>query len=174
MTSLSTDVLTLTHTAISLLAIFAGFVVLAQMLKNAMSSGWTSVFLATTLLTTLTGFVFFAPPYPPTPAQLTGVATLIALVPTLYGLYVKHLTGAWRLTYVIGAVIALYLNVVALVAQLFLKVPPLQALAGNPPSGPAFGAGQLVVLLAFVFAGWRAAKRFRPLVAVAITPSSHV
>lgn len=173
MTSLSTDALTLTHVAISLLAILAGFVVLAQMLKNSMSSGWTGFFLATTLLTTVTGFVFFAPPNPPTPAQLTGVVTLIALVPTLYGLYVKHLAGAWRLTYVIGAVVVLYLNMVALVAQLFLKVPPLQAQAGNPPAGPAFGAAQLALLLAFVFIGWRASKTFRPLVALAITPSSQ-
>jgi hypothetical protein len=86
---------------------------------------------------------------------------------------VKHLTGAWRLVYLIGAVFSLYLNVFVLVVQLFQKVPALQPLAGNPPSGPVFGAAQLVVLIAFVFAGWRAAKNFRPLVAVAITPSSH-
>lgn len=173
MTSLSTDALTLTHVAISLVAILAGFGVLAQMLRNAMSSSWTGIFLATTLLTSITGFVFFQPPGAPTPAQLTGVVALLALVPTLYGLYVKHLTGAWRLIYLIGAVFSLYLNVFVLVVQLFQKVPALQPLAGNPPSGPVFGAAQLLVLLAFVFAGWRAAKRFHPLVAVSITPSSH-
>jgi hypothetical protein len=167
------DALTLTHTAISLFAIFAGFVVLAQMLKNSMSSAWTGIFLATTLLTSATGFIFFSPPNPPTPAQVTGVITLIALVPTLYGLYVQHLAGAWRLIYLIGAVLSLYLNVVALVAQLFLKVPPLQALAGNPPSGPVFGAAQLVVLTAFALTGWQASKTFRPLVAISITPPSQ-
>jgi len=161
-TSLSTDALTLTHVAISLIAILAGLVVLGQMLKNSMSSGWTGIFLATTLLTSLTGFVFFQPPGAPTPAQLTGAVALLALVP-----------GAWRLVYLIGAVFSLYLNVFVLVVQLFQKVPALQPLAGNPPSGPVFGAAQLVVLIAFVFAGWRAAKNFRPLVAVAITPSSH-
>ena len=36
MTSLSTDALTLTHVAISLVAILSGGVVLVQMLKNAM------------------------------------------------------------------------------------------------------------------------------------------
>lgn len=97
MTSLSTDALTLTHVAISLVAILSGGVVLAQMMKNAMSSGWTGVFLGTTLLTSLTGFVFFQPPGAPTPAQLTGVVALLALVPTLYGLYVKHLMGAWSI-----------------------------------------------------------------------------
>ena len=170
MTSLSTDALTLTHVAISLIAIFSGLAVVMQMLKNTMSSGWTGVFLATTLLTSLTGFVFFQPQNPPTPAQLTGVVALLALVPTLYGLYVKHLAGAWRLVYLIGTVISLYLNVFALVVQLFLKVPALHS--GNPPGGPAFGAVQGLVLALFIWAGWRGAKRFRPLVAVAIPPSS--
>ncbi len=174
MTSLSTDALTLTHLAISLVAILSGLVVLAQMLKSAMSSGWTGVFLATILLTSVTGFVFFQPPNPPTPAQATGVVALLALVPTLYGLYVKHLTGAWRLVYLIGAVFSLYLNVFVLVVQLFQKVPALQPWSGNPPSGPVFGAAQGLVLVAFIWAGWRAAKRFRPLVAVAITPPSHI
>lgn len=174
MTSLSTDALTLTHLAISLVAIFSGLAVMAQMLKNTMSSGWTGVFLGTTLLTSLTGFVFFQPPNPPTPAQLTGVVALLALVPTLYGLYVKHLTGSWRMVYLVGAVFSLYLNVFVLVVQLFQKVPALQPLAGNPPSGPVFGAAQGLVLAAFIWVGWRAAKRFRPLVAVAITPPSPI
>lgn len=168
MTSLSTDALTLTHVAITLIAIASGFIVLAQLLKNSMSSGWTGVFLATTLLTSITGFVFFQPPNPPTPAQATGVVALLALVPTLYAFYVKHLTGPWRLTYLIGAVFSLYLNVFVLVVQLFQKVPVLQPLAGNPPSGPIFGAAQGIVLIAFIWAGWRAAKRFRPLIAVAV------
>lgn len=165
MTTLSTDVLTLTHVAISLIGLAAGFVVLAQMLKGALSGAWTGIFLGTTLLTTVTGFVFFSPPNAPTPAQITGVLSLIALAPALYALYREHLHGAWRTVYIIGAVAALYLNVVALVAQLFLKVPPLQALAGNPPAGPVFGATQALVLIAFIVAGWRAVKRFHPLIA---------
>lgn len=170
MTSLGTDALTLSHVAISLIAILSGMMVLLQMLKNAMSSGWTGVFLATTLLTSITGFVFFQPSNPPTPAQATGVVALLALVPTLYAFYVKHLTGAWRLVYLVGAVFSLYLNVFVLVVQLFQKVPALQPWSGNPPGGPVFGAAQGLVLIAFIWAGWRAAKSFRPLVALAITP----
>jgi hypothetical protein len=155
---LSTDPLTLLHTLITLIAIASGLVVLAQMRNSRLSSGWTGTFLATTLLTTVTGYIFFHPPNPPTPAQLTGVVALLILAPTLYGLYLKHLTGAWRPIYVIGAVISLYLNVFVLVVQLFLKVPK-PAITG----GPLFGGVQLVVLLAFIAAGWLSVKRFHPI-----------
>jgi hypothetical protein len=156
LTTLSLDSLTLGHIAITLIAIFSGFVVLAQMLASRLSGGWTGIFLATTLLTSVTGFVFFHPPAF-TPAQGTGIVALLVLAPTLYALYLKHLAGAWRPVYVVGAVISLYLNVFVLVVQLFLKVPK-PAITG----GPLFGAVQLIVLLAFIFAGWRGVKRFHP------------
>ena len=159
MTTLSLDALTLAHVAITLIAIFSGFVVLAQMHANRLSGGWTGIFLATTLLTSVTGFVFFHPPNPPTPAQLTGVVALLVLAPTLYALYLKHLAGVWRPVYVIGAVISLYLNIFVLVVQLFLKVPK-PAITG----GPLFGAVQGIVLIAFVIAGWRGVKHFHPAV----------
>lgn len=168
MTTLSTDALTLTHVAISLIAIIAGFVVLAQMLRGTLSGSWTGIFLATTLLTTITGFVFFSPAGGPTPAQLTGVVALVILAPTLYALYREHLHGAWRTIYIVGAVASLYLNVFVLVVQLFQKAPVLQPLAGNPPGGPVFGAVQGLVLIAFIVAGWRAVKRFHPLIAVPV------
>ena len=163
MTHLGTDVLTLTHVAITLVAILSGLVVLAQMLKSRWSGGWTGVFLATTLLTSLTGFVFFHPANAPTPAQLTGVLASLILLPTLYGLYLAHLRGLWRPVYVIGAVVSLYLNVFVLVIQSFQKIPsPFQPMEGAPPGGPVFGAVQGIVLLLFVWAGWRAVKRFHP------------
>ena len=158
MTTLSTDPLTLLHVLITLIAIASGFVILAQMLKSVLSGSWTGIFLATTLLTSVTGFVFFHPPNPPTPAQLTGVVALLILAPTLYALYRKHLAGVWRSGYVVGAVISLYLNVFVLVVQLFLKVPK-PAITG----GPVFGAVQGIVLIAFILVGWQGVKRFHPI-----------
>jgi hypothetical protein len=157
MTSLSLDALTLTHVAITLIAIFSGFVVLNQMRSSTLSGGWTGIFMLTSVLTSVTGFVFFHPPSF-TPAQGTGIVALLVLGPTLYGLYAKRLAGPWRAIYVIGAVISLYLNVFVLVVQLFLKVPE-PAITG----GPVFGAVQGIVLIAFIVAGWRAVKRFYPI-----------
>lgn len=156
MTSLSMDPLTLTHVAITLIAIVSGFVVLGQMRASQVSGGWTGVFLAASVLTSVTGFVFFHPPSF-TPAQGVGIVALVILGPTLYALYGKHVAGGWRTVYVIGAVISLYFNVFVLVAQLFLKVPK-PAITG----GPVFGAVQGIVLIAFILAGWRGVKRFHP------------
>jgi hypothetical protein len=158
------DPLTLSHVAITLIAIASGLVVLAQMLKSSFSGGLTGLFLATTVLTSVTGFVFFHPAGAPTPAQITGVLALLVLVPTLAGLYLKHLAGAWRPIYVVGAVISLWLNVFVLIIQSFQKIPsPFQPAEGAPPGGPVFGAVQGIVLIAFIVAGWRATKTFHPI-----------
>jgi hypothetical protein len=73
--------------------------------------------------------------------------------------YVFHLAGSWRWIYVVGASMALYLNVFVLIAQLFMKVPALKALAPTR-SEPPFLVAQILVLLIFVGLTILAAKRF--------------
>ena len=63
--------------------------------------------------------------------------------------------------YVIGAVFSLYLNVFVLVAQAFLKIPALKALAPTQAE-PPFALAQGVVLVVFVALGIVAAMRYRP------------
>jgi hypothetical protein len=60
-------------------------------------------------------------------------------------------------------VLALWLNVFVLVAQLFAKVPALHALA-HPVRAP-FGIAQLVVAAVFIALGVRAVQRNRTAVA---------
>ena len=55
---MSLPTFTLLHVVISLVGIAAGFVVVYGMLGSNRPSTWTAVFLATTVLTSMTGFLF--------------------------------------------------------------------------------------------------------------------
>lgn len=156
---LSVGAFTTLHVAISLIAILAGLVVLNGMIKGSRMPGLTACFLATTVATTLTGFLF--PITALTPALITGIFSSVVLTVALAALYGFRLAGHWRPIYVISAVTSLYLNVFVLVVQSFLKLPALNALAPNG-NEPPFVIAQGAVLIAFVALGYRAVKRFRP------------
>jgi len=117
----------------------------------------TAVFLTTTVLTSVTGFGF--PFNHLLPSHKLGIISLVVLAIAIPARYVFHLAGSWRWIYVVGASTALYLNVFVLVAQLFMKVPALKALAPTQ-SEPPFLVAQLLVLLIFVGLTILAAKRF--------------
>lgn len=158
------DTLVLVHVAISLIGIVAGLVVTFGMLDSRRAPGLTAVFLLFTILTSATGFVI--PPFLTDkllPSHAIGILSLILLAVACYALYGARLSGMWRWIYVVTALVALYLNCFVLVIQSFLKIPALSAIApGAPPTGPVFGAVQLVVLAFFAFMTFRAVKRFRP------------
>jgi hypothetical protein len=159
MLGLSLTAFTALHVIISLIAIATGLVVLAAMLANRNDPTMTALFLATTVLTSVTGFMFEFAGF--TPAHLFGAISLVVLAAALFALYGRGLAGAWRPVYVGCAVFALYLNVFVLVVQSFQKIESLQALAPTQSESP-FQIAQLVVLVAFGFFGFRAVKRFHP------------
>jgi hypothetical protein len=148
---------TLFHVALSLVGILAGLVVVFALISGKQSKSWTGTFLLTTAATSLTGFLF--PFHNFLPSHGVGIVSLLVLALTIPALYVFHLAGAWRRVYVIGSVIALYLNVFVLIAQFFMKIPALKALA---PTGsePPFLVTQVVVMLIFMVLGVFATKRF--------------
>ncbi|MGO8969930.1 MAG: hypothetical protein ACLQDQ_10225 [Myxococcaceae bacterium] len=151
--------LTFMHTAISLVGVGTGFVVLfAGLLAGQSLPRWTGWFLATTILTSVTGFLLPAAHF--MPSHAVGILSLVVLAVALFALYRKHLSGPWRRTYVITALTALYLNVFVLVAQLFAKVPALKEVAPTQTELP-FKAAQGAVLVAFVVLGALAVARFR-------------
>jgi hypothetical protein len=149
----------LIHVLLSLIGMFAGFVVLYGLLTGRTSNGWTATFLVTTILTSLSGFPL--PPFGFDPPRAVGVISLVLLALAVASLYVFRLAGSWRWIYVGSAVIALYLNVFVGVVQAFQKLPFLQALAPTQ-SEPPFLVTQLVVLAAFIALGVLAAIKFRP------------
>jgi hypothetical protein len=154
---MSTSLFTQLHVLLSLVGIGAGLIVLFGLLGGKRNGFWTGLFLATTVLTSVTGFAF--PNAHITPGIALGVLSLVALALAIPALYVFHLAGAWRRTYVITACIALYFNVFVLVAQLFKHVPFLTALDPTQ-SGPPFLIAQVVTLGIFVWLTIRAAKKF--------------
>lgn len=118
---------TLVHVTISLLGIGSGLAVVYGLLNGKRLDGWTAFFLATTVLTGVTGFFF--PFTHLLPSHIIGIISPVVLPIAILARYGFHLAGPWRRVYVITAMIALYLNVFVAVVQSFLKVLALNELA---------------------------------------------
>ena len=156
---LSLQNFTLLHVIISLIGIVTGFIVVLGMLKGERMGIWTALFLVTTILTTATGFLFPSAGF--TPALAVGYVSSAVLIVTLLALYVFRLAGPWRSIYVIGALVALYLNTFVGVVQSFQKISFVNGLAPTQ-SEPPFFIAQSIVLAIFVMLGYFAIKRFHP------------
>ena len=156
---LSLSAFTLLHVIISLAGLGSGFIVVWGFFNDKRLDGWTAIFLTTTVLTSVTGFMFpfegFKPSY------VVAALSLIVLAIAIFARYSRRMAGSWRGTYVITAAIALYFNCFVAIVQAFLKIPALHELA---PKGnePPFLIAQLLVLAIFVWLTYRAAKRFQP------------
>jgi hypothetical protein len=156
--SLGLTIFTAVHVLLSLIGILAGFVVVYGLNTAKRLDGWTATFLWTTILTSVTGFLF--PFHKLLPSHVLGILSLIVLAIAVFARYRQRLAAGWNRAYAISAVIALYFNVFVLVAQLFQKVPALNALAPTQ-SEPPFKIAQLAVLIIFVVIGILSAVRFR-------------
>lgn len=147
----------LVHVLLSLVGIFSGLVVVGGLIAGVRFARWVGLFLATTLLTSLTGFGF--PFVALLPSHIVGALSLVVLLGALAAVYWKHLEGGWRRTFVVLSVVALYLNVFVLLAQLLQKTPALALLAPTP-AAPAFAVAQGLVLVLFSVLGWAAVKGY--------------
>jgi hypothetical protein len=155
---MSTAEFTQFHVMLSLLGIFSGIIVVFGMLGSNRMPAMTAIFLASTVATSATGFLFhFATFGPP---EIVGVISLAVLAVALAALYSFKLAGRWRWIYVASAVLALYLNVFVGVVQAFQKVPFFHALAPTQAE-PPFAVAQGIVLLVFIALGVAAAKKFQ-------------
>jgi hypothetical protein len=150
--------LTFIHVVISLVAIFSGLFVAVGLVAGKRYDHMTALFLATTTATSVTGFFF--PFHGVTPGGVIGIISLAVLAIAVFARYSRHLVHGWRRTYVISAMIALYLNVFILVVQLYEKVPSLRALAPTQSETP-FKITQLIVMACFIALGYFAVKGFR-------------
>jgi hypothetical protein len=156
---MSTATFTVLHVLLSFIGIGSGLVVMWGLFRGKRLEGITAIFLVTTVLTSVTGFGFHVEHL--LPSHIVGLISLVLLAAAIPARYVFHLAGNWRWVYVVGAATALYLNIVVLIIQSFLKVPAMHALA---PEGkePPFLVVQVVVLAIYLGATFLAAKKFHP------------
>ena len=153
----------LVHVLLSLFGMFSGLVVVGSWIAGVRLPRWTGFFLATTVLTNITGFGL--PAAKILPSHIVAVLSLVALSGAIVAMYWKRLEGGWRRAFIVLSVVALYLNVFVLVVQLLQKTPALATLAPSP-AAPVFAATQGIVLVLFAVLGWAAVKGFgahRPL-----------
>lgn len=154
---MTTSTFTQVHVVLSLVGILSGFVVMFGLLTGKRMNGWTALFLATTVATSVTGFGF--PFHRLSPPHIVGIISLVVLAVAIVARYPLHLAGAWRWIYVITSVIALYLNVFVGIVQAFQKIPALKAIA--PHQSEPFVVTQLVLVALFVVLAIMATRRFR-------------
>ena len=145
------------HVAISVVGILSGLAMLYGLLVNRNFTSAIAVFLATTILTSVTGFPL--PPFGFDPPRAVGVLSLILLIGAVAAYYGFRLVGPWRWIFVACAVAALYFNVFVLVAQGFMKVPALHELAPTQ-SEPPFQVAQAAALVIFAALAIRASMKF--------------
>ena len=162
---MSVGAFTLLHVIITLLAIGSGLIVVGGMFASHKLPGTTAIFLLTTALTSVTGFLF--PIHGFTPALGVGILACVILPVALFALYKEHLVGAWRWIYVIAAIASLYLNVFVLVVQSFVKVSAVNALAPTQ-SEPPFAITQAAVLVIFILIALIAVVKFQPATTVRV------
>jgi hypothetical protein len=121
MLGMSLTTFTLLHVLISLIGIVAGLIAMIGWLKSDPSRIPTAIFLATTILTSVTGFLF--PFTKLLPSHIVGIISLVMLALATFALYVRRVSGFWRPIYTVTAILSLYLNVFVLLVQAFLKIP---------------------------------------------------
>ena len=155
---LSIGAFTTLHVILSLIGIATGFIVVFGMMRARWLSQWNTLFLVTTVLTSVTGFLF--PFKGVTPGIVVGILSILLVILAAVALYSGRLAGGWRGTYVISAALALYFNFFVLVVQSFEKVPALKSLAPTQSESP-FKIAQLLALALFVVLTVLAFRRFR-------------
>jgi hypothetical protein len=156
------------HVIISLIAIISGIIAAFGLLRARLMPAMTTLFLLTTVATSVTGFMFPTPPDAPRvigsldPAKIIGAISLILLAFAILALYSYKLAGSWRGIYVISAIVALYFNCFVLVVQSFQKIAFFHALAPTQKE-PPFAVAQAILLILFVGLVIAAFRKFKPI-----------
>jgi len=151
-------ILTGIHTALSLVALALGIPALLEIFGRLAGQRFSNAFLITAIATSLTGFIF--PITALTPALITGVVATLVLALMLLARFQFHLAGGWGAVYAGGMVASHFFLVFVAIAQSFMKITAVNALAPTL-SEPPFAIAQGVALLIFLLLGFFAVRRPR-------------
>jgi hypothetical protein len=152
------------HSIISLVAIVAGIVVVRDLLASKADGpkpdgSWSLLYFVTAIATSVTGFGF--PFVKFLPSHGVAILSLILLIAAVLARYVFNYAGPWRWIYAVGVTLGEYFLVFVLIAQAFMKVNALHALAPTQTE-PPFAIAQLILLAIFVVLTISAVRKFRP------------
>lgn len=154
---MSISTFTLLHLLIAVAGIASGFVVVSGMLRDRHRRGWATIFILSSMLTSLTGFLF--PIIRLMPSHTLGLLSLSVITLAIFARAAFRLEGPWRGVYVVSISAALYFTCVAAVTQAFAKISVLRNVA--PAGGQPFSLiTQGAVLIAFIVLTALAARRF--------------
>jgi hypothetical protein len=151
------SILTFLHVVSALVAIGFGAIVLVGILTRELLNKWPVLFLKCSLVTSVTGLMFPFHQFLPThwaymlSVYLSGAAVLA---------WRKfHFARVWGSIFAMSIPIVLYLDVLAVIVQIFKHTPSLMALAPTLSESP-FLVTEFVVLMPFAMYGIVAARRF--------------
>jgi len=154
---LSTPTFDLVHVLLNVVGVASGLVVVYGLLTARRLPFWTALFLISSTLAVLTGFLF--PFHGITMSIELGILELCFLMLAAVDRYSQLFAGVWRHTYVVSVMVALFCNVSVQIAQIFAKF--LAPTARTPwEYGRLFKLAELAAFAFFAIATYFALKRF--------------
>ena len=151
------SILTFLHVASALVAIGFGAIVLVGILRRELLNKWPVRFLECSLVTSVTGLLF--PFHRLLPTHWTYMLSVYLSGAAVLSWRKFHFAGVWSSIFAMSIPIVLYLDVLAVIVQVFKHTPSLMALAPTL-SEPPFLATEFVALMPFAMYSIFAAKRF--------------
>jgi hypothetical protein len=151
------NMLTFLHVVSALVAIGFGAIVLIGILTRKLLNKWPIRFLECSLVTSVTGLLF--PFHRLLPTHWTYMLSVYLSGVAVLAWRKFHFAGVWSSIFVTSIPIVLYLDVLAVIVQVFKRIPSLMALAPTLSESP-FLATEFVVLMPFAMYSAVAAKRF--------------
>ena len=153
---LGLSVLGFVHTALSLVALASGLIVIGGLVAGRRLDGWTAVYFTTAVVADATGFAL---PRDFDFVHWLGLAMAGSLLIAILARYPFHLAGCWRPIFAVATVISVYVLVFFTVGEAFLRIPALRPLAPTLTELP-FALTQLAAGVVFGGLAVAAAMRF--------------